>query len=214
MKVLVTGFDPFGGESINPAYEAVKLLPDTIAGAEVIKLEIPTVFTRSAEVVEAAIKQYDPDLILNVGQAGGRSCMTVEKVAINLAEARIPDNDGEQPFDQKIREDGDTAYFATLPVKAMVENMKAHGIPASISYTAGTYVCNSIMYHVLYMLDRNYPGKRGGFIHVPYESGQVVEKNVGMPFMSLSMIAEGLQYAIEAAVKNETDIQTIMGETH
>lgn len=214
MKILVTGFDPFGGESINPAYEAVKLLPDIIAGAEVIKLEIPTVFTRSAEVVEAAIKQYDPDLILNVGQAGGRTCMTVEKVAINLAEARIPDNDGEQPFDQKLREDGDTAYFATLPVKAMVENMKAHGIPAAISYTAGTYVCNSIMYHVLYLLDRRYPGKRGGFIHVPYESGQVVEKNAGMPFMSLSMIAEGLQYAIEAAVKNKTDIQTIMGETH
>ena len=93
MKVLVTGFDPFGGESINPAYEAVKRLPDTIAGAQVIKLEIPTVFTRSAKVVEEAIETYDPDMILNVGQAGGRSCMTVEKVAINLAEARIPDND-------------------------------------------------------------------------------------------------------------------------
>lgn len=214
MKILVTGFDPFGGESINPAYEAVKLLPSTIAGAEIIKLEIPTVFTRSVKVVEEAIEKYNPDIILNVGQAGGRTCMSVEKVAINLAEARIPDNDGEQPFDQKLREDGETAYFSTLPVKAMVENMKAHGIPANISYTAGTYVCNSIMYHVLYLLQNNFPGKRGGFIHVPYENSQVLNKNVGMPFMPLTMIAEGLKYAIEAAVENETDIQTIMGETH
>ena len=120
MKVLITGFDPFGGEKVNPAFEAVKLLPDTIAGAEIIKLEIPTVFTRSAVVVEEAIKEHQPDIVINVGQAGGRSCMTVEKVAINLAEARIPDNDGEQPFDQPLREDGETAYFATIPVKAMV----------------------------------------------------------------------------------------------
>ena len=214
MKILVTGFDPFGGESINPAYEAVKLLPSTIAGAEIIKLEIPTVFTRSVKVVEEAIEKYNPDIILNVGQAGGRTCMSVEKVAINLAEARIPDNDGEQPFDQKLREDGETAYFSTLPVKAMVENMKAHRILANISYTAGTYVCNSIMYHVLYLLQNKFPGKRGGFIHVPYENSQVLNKNVGMPFMPLTMIAEGLKYAIEAAVENETDIQTIMGETH
>ena len=214
MKVLVTGFDPFGGESVNPAYEAVRLLPDVIAGAEIIKLEIPTVFTRSAIVVEKAIEEYNPDIILCVGQAGGRTCITVEKVAINLAEARIPDNDGEQPFDQKLREDGETAYFSTLPVKAMVENMKVHKIPASISYTAGTYVCNSIMYHVLYLLEKRFKGKRGGFIHVPYESGQVVDKNIGMPFMSLDMIAQGLQYAIEAAIENETDVKTIMGETH
>ena len=97
MKVLVTGFDPFGGEKVNPAYEAVKLLPDTIAGAEIIKIEIPTVFTRSAEVLEEAIQRYRPDVVLDVGQAGGRSCVTVEKVAINLKEARIPDNDGADP---------------------------------------------------------------------------------------------------------------------
>lgn len=214
MKVLVTGFDPFGGECVNPAYEAVKLLPDIIAGAEIVKLEIPTVFTRSAAVVEEAIKEHEPELVINVGQAGGRSCMTVERVAINLAEARIPDNDGEQPMDQPIREDGENAYFATVPVKAMVENMRAHGIPAHVSYTAGTYVCNSIMYNVLYLADRKYPGIRAGFIHVPYESGQVTEKPNGTPFMSLEMIAEGLKYAIEAAIKNDTDVQSVMGETH
>ena len=214
MKVLVTGFDPFGGEKINPAFEAVKLLPDTIAGAQIIKLEIPTVFTRSADVVEKAIKEHQPDIVIDVGQAGGRSCMTVEKVAINLAEARIPDNDGEQPLDELLRADGETAYFATVPVKAMVENMREHGIPAHISYTAGTYVCNAVMYNVLYLLDKKYPGVRGGFIHVPFESGQVVDKANGTPFMSLEMIAKGIEYSIEAAVKNEADVKENMGETH
>ena len=214
MKVLVTGFDPFGGEKVNPAYEAVKLLPDTIAGAEIIKIEIPTVFTRSAEVLEEAIQKYRPDGVLDVGQAGGRSCMTVEKVAINLKEARIPDNDGEQPFDEPIREDGETAYFSTLPVKAMVENMRAHGIPAHISYTAGTYVCNCIMYNALYLAAKKYLGVRAGFIHVPFENGQVVDKANGTPFMSLEMIAKGLEYGIEAAVTTTDDVQKAMGETH
>lgn len=214
MKVLVTGFDPFGGEKVNPAYEAVKLLPDTIAGAEIIKIEIPTVFTRSAEVLEETIQKYRPDVVLDVGQAGGRSCMTVEKVAINLKEARIPDNDGEQPFDEPIREDGETAYFSTLPVKAMVENMRAHGIPAHISYTAGTYVCNCIMYNALYLAAKKYLGVRAGFIHVPFENGQVVDKANGTPFMSLEMIAKGLEYGIEAAVTTTDDVQKAMGETH
>ena len=214
MKVLVTGFDPFGGEKVNPAYEAVKLLPDTIAGAEIIKIEIPTVFTRSAEVLEEAIQKYRPDVVLDVGQAGGRSCMTVEKVAINLKEARIPDNDGEQPFDEPIREDGETAYFSTLPVKAMVENMRAHGIPAHISYTAGTYVCNCIMYNALYLAAKKYLGVRAGFIHVPFENGQEVDKANGTPFMSLEMIAKGLEYGIEAAVTTTDDVQKAMGETH
>ena len=214
MKVLVTGFDPFDGESVNPAFEAVKLLPDKIADAEIIKLEIPTVFTRSAEVVEKAIEEYQPDIVLSIGQAGGRSCVTVEKVAINLAEARIPDNDGEQPLDQALREDGDTAYFATVPVKAMVANMRKHGIPAHISYTAGTFVCNSVMYHVLYLLDKKFPGVHGGFIHVPYESSQVVDKPNGTPFMHVDQIAKALEYAIEAAVKGETGEEVVAGETH
>ena len=213
-KVLVTGFDPFGGEAVNPAYEAVKLLPDEIAGASVVKLEIPTVFTRSAKVVEEAIERERPDVVLCVGQAGGRSAITVEKVAINLAEARIPDNDGEQPFDTPLREDGDTAYFASLPVKAMVANMNDHGIPAFMSYTAGTYVCNSIMYNVLYLIDRRFPGVRGGFIHVPYAVEQGVGKPNGTPVMEVATMARGLEYAIEAAVTAESDVAAIMGETH
>lgn len=203
MKVLVTGFDPFGGESVNPAFEAVKLLPDVIAGADIVKLEIPTVYTRSAEVVEAAIEAENPDVVISVGQAGGRSTLTVEKVAINLAEARIPDNDGEQPVDQPLREDGDTAYFATVPVKAMVAAIREAGLPAFVSYTAGTFVCNSIMYHVLYLLDRKFPGVRGGFIHVPFEPGQVIDKANGTPCMPLADIARGLEAAIAAAVRGD-----------
>jgi len=133
MKVLVTGFDPFGGEAVNPAFEAVKLLPDEIAGAEIIKLEIPTVFSKCGPAVEAGIQKYEPDVVINVGQAGGRSCVTIEQVAINLAEARIPDNDGEQPSDEPIQKDGAPAYYATIPVKAIVKNVRAHAASPHIS---------------------------------------------------------------------------------
>ena len=146
MKILVTGFDPFGGEKVNPAYEAVKLLPDTIHGAEIIKLEIPTVFSKCGPSVEEGIRQHQPDVVLNVGQAGGRASITIEKVAINFADARIPDNQGEQPVDELLQSDGENAYFASLPVKAMMQNVREHGLPCSISYTAGTYVCNAVMY--------------------------------------------------------------------
>ena len=213
-KILVTGFDPFGGEAVNPAFEAVKLLPDRIAGVEVVKLEIPTAFRRSALALEEAMERERPDFVLCVGQAGGRSAITVEKVAINLVEARIPDNDGEQPFDTPLREDGDTAYFATLPVKAMVGAITDHGIPAFLSYTAGTYVCNSIMYHALYLAARRFPGVKAGFIHVPYAMEQGVDKPNGTPVMEVATMARALGYAIEAAVTAEADATAIMGETH
>lgn len=214
MKVLITGFDPFGGEKVNPAFEAVKLLPDTIAGAEIIKLEIPTVFSQSGPAVEAGIKEHQPDVVINVGQAGGRSCVTIEKVAVNLAEARIPDNAGEQPMNEPLQAEGEPAYFATIPVKAIVQNVRGHGIPCHISYTAGTYVCNCVMYNVLHMAATKYPGIRAGFIHVPFAAEQVVEKPNGTPFMSLEMIAKSLEYAVEACVNNTEDINEIMGTTH
>lgn len=203
MKILVTGFDPFGGEETNPAYEAVKLLPDRISGSEIIKLEIPTVFSKSSIVVEEAIKKHNPNVVLNIGQAGGRSSISVEMVAINLVEARIPDNEGEQPIDEKLQEDGETAYFATIPVKGMVKNVRDQGIPSNISYTAGTYVCNSIMYNVLYMTDKKYNDIRAGFIHVPYSTEQAAGKPDGTPSMSLDTIAKGLEYAIEAIVDDK-----------
>ena len=214
MKIIITGFDPFGGESVNPAYEAVKLLPDAIGGAQVIKLEVPTVFGKAGEVLEAGIKEHQPDVVICIGQAGGRSGICVEKVAINFQDARIPDNEGAQPFDKAITEDGQTAYFATVPVKAMVSKMRENGIPAFVSYTAGTFVCNELMYALLYLIDKKYPNLRGGFIHVPFSMGQTVEKPIGTPAMSLESIAKGLEYAVLAVVENEEDISVSMGTTH
>lgn len=211
MKILVTGFDPFGGEKVNPAYEAVKLLPDNISGAEIIKLEIPTVFTRSALVVEDGIIKHQPDVVLSIGQAGGRSGISVEKVAINLAEARIPDNDGEQPLDQYLKKDGETAYFATIPIKSIVNNIREHGIPANISYTAGTYVCNSIMYNVLYLTHKKYPNIRAGFIHVPFSTEQAAEKPDGTASMTIETISRAVKYAIEVIAENKEESQESMG---
>lgn len=198
MKILVTGFDPFGGDKVNPAFEAVKLLPSTIAGAEVVKIEIPTVYGKSGEAVEEGIKKYRPDVVLCVGQAGGRSTITVEKVAINLAEARIKDNEGNQPINQPLKPQGENAYFATIPVKAMVDNIRKHGIPANISYTAGTFVCNAVMYDLLYMINSKYPEIKGGFIHVPFAPEQVVDRPDGTACLPVEVTAKALEYAIEA----------------
>ena len=186
---------------MNPSFEAVRMLPDQIAGAEIVKKELPTVYKDSAVELEEAILAVRPDLIISVGQAGGQKDLTPEKVAINLAEARIPDNSGAQPMDQPLREDGDTAYFATVPVKAMVQRMKQHGIPASISYSAGTFVCNAVMYQARYLIEKKYPGIRSGFIHVPYATEQLGERSSELPCLPLAEIARGLGYAIEAAIE-------------
>ena len=211
MKVLITGFDPFGGESVNPAYEAVKLLPDVVAGAKVMKLEIPTVYNKAYEAVEVGIEKYNPDVVICVGQAGGRSSIQIEKVAINLAEARIKDNEGNQPMDLPIRPDGKNAYFTNLPCKAVVNEIRKAGIPAHISYTAGTFVCNDVMYSLLYMIDKKYNHIRGGFIHVPYVLNQVIDKPMGTAAMSVETIAKGLELAIKAIVENKEDISLHMG---
>lgn len=214
MKILITGFDPFGGDSINPAYEAVKLLPDVIKDAEIVKLEIPTVFKKDGIVLEEGIEKHKPDIVICVGQAGGRSGMTVEKVAVNLMEARIPDNDGQQPMDEPVYSDGENAYFAKLPVKAIVQNMRENGIPARVSYTAGTFVCNDIMYRLLYLIDKKYNNMKGGFIHVPYLPEQVLDLADGTPSMTVQMIAQALECAVEAVQEHDEDVKTVMGETH
>lgn len=215
MKILVTGFDPFGGEIINPALEAVKLISDEIAGAEIIKLEIPTVFHKSAEVVRQTALKVKPDVILNIGQAGGRVDMTPERVAINLDDARIPDNEGNQPIDTAIREDGEAAYFSTLPIKAMVTYMRKAGIPASISNSAGTFVCNHIMYQSLYFAAKEMPTARAGFMHIPFMPAQVIDKPEEAS-MSLTDIVKGIEAAIEAIVDyhDQEDLRIIGGTTH
>lgn len=210
MKILITGFDPFGGENINPALEAVKKLPDTILGSEIIKLEIPTVFRKSLETIEKNIIKHNPDVVISIGQAGGRFGITPERVAINMDDARIKDNEGNQPIDISIYEDGEPAYFSNLPIKAMVKELNDNGIPASISNSAGTFVCNHVMYGVLYLIDKKHPNIRGGFIHVPYIPSQVTTKP-NMPSMSIDDIAKGLELSIKAVIENSSDIKTIGG---
>lgn len=206
MKVLITGFDPFGGEKINPAWEAVKGIKDIIEGAKIIKLEIPTVFNKSIEKVKEAMELEKPDIVLCIGQAGGRYDMTVERVAINVDDARIEDNEGNQPIDIPVFEDGENAYFSNLPIKAMVEEIKGQGIPASISNSAGTFVCNHIMYGVLYHINKTYKNMRGGFIHVPFINEQVLDKK-NQPYMPVEHISKALEAAIKAAVINNEDIK-------
>ncbi len=212
MKILITAFDPFGGDKINPALEAVKLMKDNIAGAEIVKLEIPTVFHESIEKVVETMKRENPDVILNIGQAGGRFEVTPERVAINVDDARIPDNKGNQPIDQKIYEEGEPAYFATLPVKAMVKAIKGAGIPSSLSNSAGTFVCNHIMYGVLHEIKARGLDIRAGFIHVPFIPEQVVARGAALPSMAMDDIKKGLEAAVEAIVHNEEDIKEVGGK--
>jgi len=150
--VLVTGFEPFGGERTNPSWDIVERLPDTIAGLRVAKLRVPCEFRRAIEVAAVAIEKHEPSLVICLGQAGGRSRIGVERVAVNVDDARAPDNAGAQPIDEPIAADGPPAYFSTLPVKAMVAAMRAAGVPAELSNTAGTYVCNHLMYGVLHLI--------------------------------------------------------------
>ena len=210
MKILVTGFDPFGGEPINPAIESVKRLPDNIAGAEIIKLEIPTVRKKSLEKIEKAINEHNPDVILSIGQAGGRFDISIERIGINLDDFRIPDNEGNQIIDEPVFPDGENSYFVKLPVKAMVQNVQKNNIPASVSYTAGTFVCNHVLYGVLYLIEKKYKGKKSGFIHIPFLPQQVIDKR-NMPSMELNTIVKGLTAAIEAIVKNNEDIKEVGG---
>ena len=197
MKILVTGFDPFGGEKINPAIEAVKRLPNEIAGNKIIKLEVPTIFYQSADVVKKAIEKENPEMVINVGQAGGRGAITPERIAINFQSGSTPDNSGKGPKEGKIQVDGLDGYFTQLPIKKMVTDIRHAGIPAQISNSAGTYVCNHLFYEIQYLIHHDYPDLKGGFIHIPYLPSQT--KNGRDPSMSLENMVVGLTAAIKAA---------------
>ncbi|MDN2452208.1 pyroglutamyl-peptidase I [Lactobacillus sp. UCMA15818] len=199
MKVLLTGFDPFGDDKINPAIEAVRMIPDKLQQAEIFKLEIPTVFNKSAEVVYEAILKYHPDIVLNIGQAGGRYGITPERVAINLDDARIPDNEGQQPLEKIIHSDGENAYFSQLPIRKIVEAINKESLHSYISTTAGTFVCNHIMYQVQYMIDKKFKHVKGGFIHIPFLPSQVINKP-NTPCLSIHDDVIGITKAIEVIV--------------
>ena len=213
MKILLTAFEPFGGDTVNPAQEAVRLVPGEVAGARIVKIDVPVVVGKSIETVRRAMEQEKPDVVLCIGQAGGRIGLTPERVAINIDDARIPDNEGNQPIDRPIYPDGEAAYFSNLPVKAMVAAIREAGVPASLSNSAGTFVCNHLMYGVLYHIAKSYPGMRGGFMHVPFLHEQVMNRP-NTASLSTRDIVIGIEAALKAIVENEKDAAHAMGETH
>ena len=188
-KLLITGFDPFGGASINPAWEAVKLLPDQIGDFEIYKLEIPTVFGLAAETVLTKADVLQPDVILCIGQAGGRAAVTPERIAVNIRDAKIRDNAGNQPVGEFVVSDGPAAYFATVPVMEMADAICAAELPGAVSNSAGAFVCNDTLYSLLHHYADTHV--KVGFIHVPYLPEQ------GSPSLPLEKTAAALRAAIE-----------------
>ena len=189
-KILVTGFEPFGGEEINPSWEAVKSLPSKIKEYSLTKLQLPVVFGEAARMVLDTAERICPDVILCIGQAGGRAEITPELVAINIRHAQIPDNIGNQPEDEPILEGAPAAYFSTIPVRKIAEVINAQGIASKVSYSAGAYVCNDLLYTLLARYDAS--ATRVGFIHVPYSTDQGKT-----PSMELEKIIDALVIAIE-----------------
>ena len=189
-KLLITGFEPFGGERINPSWEAVKRLPDELCGYSLAKLKIPVVFGEAAEKVIDVAEKLQPNVILCIGQAGGRAEITPEFVGINLRYAKIPDNKGNQPKDEPVVDGGREAYFSTLPVRRMAEAIDSKGISAKLSYSAGAYVCNDVLYTLLDNFKNT--NTRVCFIHIPYCSEQNKE-----PSMNIDDIIKGLTVAME-----------------
>ena len=191
--LLITGFEPFGGESINPSWEAVNALPDQIGGVAIHKLRIPTVFGTAPHAVLERADGLKPDAVLSVCQAGGRSGVTVEYAAINLCHARIADNAGNQPQDRPIVPGGPAAYFATVPVRRMAAAVESAGLPCAVSYTAGTFVCNEVLYTLLHRFAGG--PTLAGFVHLPYLPEQATG---GQPSMPLDDMVKALEAAIEA----------------
>ena len=208
MKIIVTGFDPFGGEKINPSIECVKALPD-IEGVELIRLELPTVFKESAKRLNEVINDVKPDAVLSVGQAGGRPGITMERIAINVDDARIPDNISQQPIDEAIQLDGEAAYFTTLPIKRIVKAIREAGISAEVSNSAGTFVCNHIMYQALFAATKADKPFKAGFMHIPFIPEQTTDK----PSLPLEESTKALQIAIETIrdYLNDEDIKVQEG---
>lgn len=212
-RVLLTGFEPFGGEKVNPSGQVVAAVAAAPPpGLEVSAARLSCVFGQAVEELQDAIERTCPELVVCVGQAGGRPDLTVERVAVNLDDARIPDNAGRQPIDEPIAEDGPAAYFSGLPVKRCVAAARAAGVPASVSQTAGTFLCNHVFYALMHLIATRRPGLRGGFVHVPYAPEQVVDR--GAPSLPVTVAADGLRAVLTAAASHRDDIALVGGALH
>ena len=211
--VLLTGFQPFGGEQVNPSWQAVSALHGTrIAGHRVVARELPVAFGASLKALRAALRDMRPALVICVGQAGGRAQLSLERVAINIDDARIPDNTGQQPVDVPVVAEGPAAYFSTLPVKAMRHALNAAGFPAEVSQTAGTYVCNHVFYGLMHALRRQRI-VRAGFIHIPYSPAQAC-MHPGTPSVAVETVTEALRLAVKVALNTRMDARLAAGAEH
>ena len=198
--VLLTGFEPFGGETTNPSWQAVAALHGArIAGHRVVAVPLPTAFRGAEKTLRKALREHAPRRVVAVGQAGGRAQISLERVAINLIDARIPDNEGVQPIDRPVVQGGPDAYFATLPLKAILHALHGRGIPAAMSYSAGTYVCNQVFYLLMHALRRS-PRVLGGFVHVPYLPEQAARHGHAPASMSLETIVAALRIIVAQAL--------------
>lgn len=203
MVFLITAFTPFNGEEINPSQKILEQLPKEIQGWKVEKLLLPTTFNKSLDLLYKKIDEIKPDAILCLGQAGGRAGITIERVGINIDDSPIDDNDGNRPVDKKIIEDGENAYFSNLPIKRIVENINKNGIPSWVSNSAGTYVCNHVLYGLLHKIKET--PARGGFIHIPFLPEQCINK-YQQPTMSLELMIKAIITAIETTINYDSDI--------
>ncbi|MGC9378008.1 pyroglutamyl-peptidase I [Streptomyces sp. MH13] len=214
-RVLITGFAPFGGESVNPSWQAASLVAaEPPAGLDVTAAELPCVFGKSLDVLRDAVHAHTPDLVLCLGQAGGRPGVTVERLGINVDDARIPDNAGRQPIDEPVVQGGPAAYFSTLPIKACVAAMREAGVPAAVSNTAGTFVCNHVAYGLGHLIATEFPHVRGGFVHVPWAPEQVTDGTA--PSLPPATVAHGLRALLATAAHTpaERDLKVTEGATH
>ncbi|MEO5733230.1 MAG: pyroglutamyl-peptidase I [Rubrivivax sp.] len=204
MNILLTGFEPFGGESVNPSWQVVQALDGGhIAGTRIVGLQLPCVFGAALDVLHAALAAHQPALVLALGQAGGRADFSIERVAINVDDARIADNGGAQPIDRPVIEGAAAAHFSTLPIKAMVLALRQAGLPASVSQTAGTFVCNHVFYGLMHALRagaQQWPQTRGGFMHLPLLPEQAARLPLVQPSMPLATMVHGVRVALECAV--------------
>lgn len=213
MKVLVTAFDAFGGEQINPSSEALKLVKEEFDSAVIIKKILPTTFDLSFDILKTEIDRYKPDMLISIGQAGGRSKVSIERIAINIDDARIKDNSGNQPIDKTIVSHAPAAYFSTLPIKAIAKNINDQHIACEVSNTAGTFVCNHIMYQALHYSNQNQHSFKSGFIHIPFIKEQIQE-NSQVPFMALEDIVTAIEIAIKTSIDyfNKDDLKINAGK--
>lgn len=214
LNVLLTGFEPFNQDPMNPSWELARALDGwQHAGATVRAVQLPCVFGDAMAHLDQALQQWQPTLVVCLGLAGGRAELTPERVAINVDDARIPDNAGRQPVDAAVQPGGPAAYFSTLPIKAMVRDMRAQGVPAAVSNTAGTFVCNHIFYALMHRLAQAGGVARGGFIHVPALPA-LAALHPGMPSMALETQLRGLQVAIQTALAVRDDVRETGGQLH